>query len=229
MSICLLPPFYYPSGFSSSFPLYQCGKLVISGCFIPLISYTHSTSLINPIPYHSLTSINLLFDLLYNDIPTLAPALVFPEQYSFIDLKLRPISLATACCPQQCSSPFPTHTHSFPSNPPLWAFLWLLPCWSTPSSLCSLIHLLTTHRAITTSLMLSISLTALAFIFWFICIFWWYLSSGFKCLDSKSIRHMNYILCILSFSWFTPLMSKWMLIKGKCTSPPYHCQHFLIL
>lgn len=28
-----------------------------------------------------------------------------------------------------------------------------------------------------------------AFIFWFICIFHWYLSPGFKCLDSKTHRY----------------------------------------
>jgi len=64
-----------------------------------LISYTHSTSMINPIPYYSLTFINLLSNLLYNDFPTHALNLVFTEKYSFMDLKLGPISLAMACCP----------------------------------------------------------------------------------------------------------------------------------
>lgn len=182
-------PSFWLHFFLSTVPMRQAGYFWL--LYSPrLIPYTHSTSLINPIPYHSLTSINLLFNLLYNDVPTLALALVFTEQYSFMDLKLRPISLATAYCPHQCSSSFPIHTHSFPSHPPLWAFLWLLLCWSTPSSLCSpLIHLLNPRTAMTTSLILAISLTALAFIFLFICIFWWYVSSGCKCLDSKSIRH----------------------------------------
>lgn len=53
----------------------------------------------DPIPYYSLTFINLLSNLLYNDFPTHALNLVFTEKYSFMGLKLGPISLAMACCP----------------------------------------------------------------------------------------------------------------------------------
>lgn len=58
----------------------------------------------------------------------------------------------------------PFHSHSplpFPPSP--LAFLWLLPCWATPSSLCSLIHLLTPHTAMTTSQILALSLTEVEF------------------------------------------------------------------
>lgn len=99
--------------FLSTVPMWPAGYFWL--LYSPhLIPYTHSTSLINLIPYHSVASINLLSNLLYHDTLALARDLVFTEQYSFMDLKLRPISLITACCPQQCSSLFPTHTHSFP-------------------------------------------------------------------------------------------------------------------
>lgn len=37
LSICPLIPFYHPSAFTCSIPLYQSGKLVISSCFILFI------------------------------------------------------------------------------------------------------------------------------------------------------------------------------------------------
>ena len=182
--------------FLSTVPMWHAGYFWL--LYSPhLICYTHSTSLSNPIPSHSLTSISLHFDLLYDDVSTLALALFFTKQYSFMRLKLRPMSSATACCPQQCSSPFPVHTHCFPPHPLLWAFHWLLHHWSTSSSLCCpLIQLLTPHIAMTTPLILAISLTAFASIFWFICIFQWCLSSGHETILIYLPR-----LFIFCFSW----------------------------
>lgn len=78
-----------------------------------LIPYTHSTPLINLIPYHSLASINLLSSLLYHDTLALALDLVFTEQYSFMDLKLRLFDHGMLLSAVLLS--LPIRTHSFPS------------------------------------------------------------------------------------------------------------------
>lgn len=172
VSIWLLTLFYHSSDITYSFHLYQCVKLIISSCFTLLISSQTPT----PTPHHWLIQFPVihLFSLISFSIYCTVTSPLVPITLSLLNniplwVSNRPISLAMACCPQQFSSPF--HIHSCP-HPALWAFLSLLSPQSTPFFVCSsVIHLLTPHATMTTSVILALSLTQLEFIFWLICVF----------------------------------------------------------
>lgn len=119
VSICLFSPFYHLSGFTSSFPLYQCGKLVASGCFIPLISFP------TLIPHHWLIqfpTIHLLPFISFLICCTMTPPLLplplslqnsIPLWIWIWDPSLRALHAAPSSAPVPALSPLtpspPTH------------------------------------------------------------------------------------------------------------------------